>query len=237
MLADEAFGVGGVGRVEDLPSGEVQVGRLAEMDGFGGEVADAGVAMLGVVPSKEAVTERSGIFQAVEASWEIRSIFERLELGFGEGGVVGGVGAAVALGDAQVGQQPGDGLGGHGGPPVGVQGELAGGDVLLGRGVGDEAFGQGSLFAVCQQFRLGVGRMDQLPAAFTGLPLGGKQAVHGALGRQVDAFIQECGIDLGRSNVHKARSVEQHPQAGTRDSLPFRGGQGTGMGPRGGRGE
>jgi len=118
-----------------------------------------------------------------------------------------------------------------------VQGELAGGDVLLGRGVGDEAFGQGSLFAVCQQFRLGVGRMDQLPAAFTGLPLGGKQAVHGALGRQVDAFIQECGIDLGRSNVHKARSVEQHPQAGTRDSLPFRGGQGTGMGPRGGRGE
>src|ERR1022692_2612173 len=46
-----------------------------------------------------------------------------------EGIVVGDVRAAVGLGDAQIGEQKGHGLGGHGGTPVGVEGELAGDDL------------------------------------------------------------------------------------------------------------
>src|ERR1022692_263108 len=47
-----------------------------------------------------------------------------------EGIVVGDVRAAVGLGDAQIGEQKGHGLGGHGGTPVGVEGELAGDDLV-----------------------------------------------------------------------------------------------------------
>src|ERR1039457_6792790 len=59
-----------------------------------------------------------------------------------EGIVVGDVRAAVGLGDAQIGEQKGYGLGGHGGTPVGVEGELAGDDLVLGTGFGDELAGQ-----------------------------------------------------------------------------------------------
>ena len=81
MLLDEAFGVGVVGGGEDVAAGAVELGRLAGMDGFGGEVADAGVAMLGVVPGKEPPTEGTGIVQTAEAAGEIRSILERFETG------------------------------------------------------------------------------------------------------------------------------------------------------------
>ncbi len=80
-LADEAFGMGGV-----------LIGSPADVDHLGGEEADAGVAMPGVVPGEEAATERPGILQAAEAGREIRSILEGLVLGFGEGVVVGGMG-------------------------------------------------------------------------------------------------------------------------------------------------
>jgi len=150
-LPDEAFGMSGAGGREHLLASAVLMGRLAGVDGLRGEEADAGVAMLGVVPGEEAATERTSILQTAEASGEVRSILEGLELGFGEGVVVGGMGAAVTLRDPQVNEQPGDGFGGHGGAAISVQRELAGGDLLFGRGLGDEAFGQGRLLVFGEQ--------------------------------------------------------------------------------------
>ena len=52
-------------------------------------------------------------------------------------------GPRVGLGDAQVGEQQRDRLGGHRGAAVGVDGQLAAGDALLGAGRRDELLGQG----------------------------------------------------------------------------------------------
>jgi hypothetical protein len=54
----------------------------------------------------------------------------------------------VGLGDAEVGEQEGDRLGGHGRAAVGMEGQLPGWDRLLGDGFGDQAVGQGGLLAV-----------------------------------------------------------------------------------------
>lgn len=48
----------------------------------------------------------------------------------------------MGFGDAQVGQEKGNGFGAHGGAAVGVKGELSEGDVLFEGGVADQTFGQ-----------------------------------------------------------------------------------------------
>jgi len=53
------------------------------------------------------------------------------------------MGAAVGLGDAEVGQQLGDDLGFHGRAAVGVERQLVCDDLLFGVRLGDQAFGQG----------------------------------------------------------------------------------------------
>src|ERR1017187_2141757 len=79
-----------------------------------------------------------------------------------EGIVVGDVRAAVGLGDAQIGEQKGHGLGGHGGPPVGVEGELAGDDLVLGTGFGDELAGQ-FIAETCAKHQIVPGQLTLHP--------------------------------------------------------------------------
>jgi hypothetical protein len=99
------------------------------------------MAMIMVVPGEELVAEHPGVFDAAEPLREVRRV-QRLELGLGVRVVVGAVRPGVAFGDAEVGEQEGDRLGGHRGAAVGVQGELVAADALLADRLGDQPFGE-----------------------------------------------------------------------------------------------
>ena len=53
----------------------------------------------------------------------------------------------MGFGDAEIGQQEGDGFAAHGGPAVGVDGELVLGNRVLFAGFFDKCFGQFGAFA------------------------------------------------------------------------------------------
>ena len=72
---------------------------------LGGEEPNARVMVLGVVPRKEDLTEAAGVLEGAKALGEVGSVFQGLELAFRERVVIGDVGPAVALDDAQVGQE------------------------------------------------------------------------------------------------------------------------------------
>jgi hypothetical protein len=55
---------------------------VAEMDGRRGVEAEAGMAMLVVVPAEETLAESAGILDGAEPSRELRPVLERLELRF-----------------------------------------------------------------------------------------------------------------------------------------------------------
>ena len=82
-----------------------------------------------------------------EAFGELRLVFAGFEEAFREGIVIGCVGPAMGLGDAQVGEQQGGGFGFHGGSAVGVQGELAGQTRAWRRRL-KQRFEQGGVFGV-----------------------------------------------------------------------------------------
>ena len=69
-------------------------------------------------------------------------------------------GRRVGAGDAEIGEELGDGSGGHRGAAVGVQGELAGGDCFGGGAGGDEFFGEAVGFAWCDEPADGVAGVD-----------------------------------------------------------------------------
>ncbi|KFB73513.1 MAG: hypothetical protein AW09_001226 [Candidatus Accumulibacter phosphatis] len=94
--------------------------------------------MGGVVPRKELLAVDAGIFDTTEALGEFGTVLQGLELGLGVGMVVREIGPAVALGDAEILPQGGDGLAAHTGPAVRVESECAGRDVLFGGSVGDQ---------------------------------------------------------------------------------------------------
>lgn len=130
-LSDEALGIFSEGGVQnDLAGGMDGVG-LAIMDLVRGHETDANVVVILIVPGEEAPAERLGVLDASEALGEIRLIFQGLEMAFREGIVVGGMGAAVGFGDAQIGEQLCGGLGLHRAAAIGMQGELARRDVVL----------------------------------------------------------------------------------------------------------
>src|SRR5688572_32409166 len=81
-------------------------------------------------------------------SREAGAVLEGLELGLGVGVVIGDVRAGVGLGDAEVGEQERDRLGGHGGAPVSMQRQLTGRYLLFGDGLSDQAFGQIGVLAM-----------------------------------------------------------------------------------------
>ena len=81
-MADEAFGMSGVGQLEDASpldldercTTEVDVGRRVE--------PDARMAVVAVVPAEEASAEGAAIFNRAETIRELWSVLERLELSF-----------------------------------------------------------------------------------------------------------------------------------------------------------
>ena len=106
-----------------------QDGRgLSEVNHGRGEQADAGVAMVFVIPLEKLLTEGAAVLDAAEAIRELRAVFHGAEVAFRIGVVVGNIRSAVRLGDAQVGHQKGDRLGSHDPAAVGMDVELAGGD-------------------------------------------------------------------------------------------------------------
>ena len=92
---------------------------------------NSGMMVVLVVPVEEASTEDFSILDTAEALGETRLIFERLEVTFRKGVVIGGVRAVMRTGDAEIGQQERRGLGFHRTAAIGVQRELARHDVVF----------------------------------------------------------------------------------------------------------
>src|SRR4051794_19267636 len=82
----------------------------ASMDIAWREQTNADMMVLFIVPGKEIGAVSSSVLDGPEARGEGGPILHRLELGFGEGIVVGDLGARVRLGDTQIGQQQRNGL-------------------------------------------------------------------------------------------------------------------------------
>jgi hypothetical protein len=78
-----------IGQVQDLLALGEEGRRLAEVDGGRGHQAEPGVVVLVVVPVEELLAPGSSVQFAAETFREGGVVLERLELGFGEGVVVG----------------------------------------------------------------------------------------------------------------------------------------------------
>ena len=68
-----------------------------------------------------------------------------------------------------------------------------------------------------QQFGFGIGRMQALGASFDSLTGIGEQAIHGAHRTEVDALIEQCGINGGRRAVGETLAIE-----GVKQGFAFR---------------
>ena len=114
----------------------------AVMDVAWGEHGDPGMSMVVVVPREEGPAECERSVDVIEASRKAEVVFQRLELGFGEGVVVADLGPAKGAGDAEVGEQLRGAFGGHGRAAVRMQGERLGLDGLLEAAFLDEPGGE-----------------------------------------------------------------------------------------------
>ena len=123
----------------------------AVVDGLRCEVADAAVAVSGVVPEEELAAEGKGVVEAAEAVRVAGVVLECLEVALREGVVVRDVGTGEALGDAEALKLLAEGEGRHGGASVVVEGELAGLDALAVTGLLDEPGGEGGVLGVGQE--------------------------------------------------------------------------------------
>src|SRR5450755_2263773 len=132
-----------VGGGKDAGPGSPDGGSAAVVDVGGGVQAEAAVAVLVVVPGEEVPAVCPGGLDGAEPGGEPGPVFQGLELRLRIGVVVAHVRAGVGLGDAEVGEQQCDGLGGHRGAAVGVDGQLPAGNALPGHGLGDQPLGQG----------------------------------------------------------------------------------------------
>jgi hypothetical protein len=61
--------------------GGVDCAGLPEVDLVGGHQADACVMMVLVIPREEAAAECAGLVDGLEPFWELRLIFQRVEMG------------------------------------------------------------------------------------------------------------------------------------------------------------
>jgi hypothetical protein len=147
LLADRSR-VGAEGTIEGLLSGGMDLVGLSIVDLIRGHEADADVVVVLIVPGEEVAAELPGVFDAAEALWEPGLILQGLEVAFRERIVVGGVGSAVRLGDAEIGEELGGGLGRHGAAAVGMQGELAGRHLVLNDGVVEQRLEQTGVFRI-----------------------------------------------------------------------------------------
>ena len=93
-------------------------------------------------PAEELLAVAVGVLETAETGGEVGPILEGPELALGVRVVVADVGSRVGLGDAEVGEQVGDGFGDHRAAAVGVDGQLVAGDVLSGDRLGEQCLGE-----------------------------------------------------------------------------------------------
>ena len=86
-LADEALGRAEKRGVKCGLAGGMDCARLPEVDLVGCHQADACVMVL-VIPGCEPAAECAGLNDGLEPFWELRLVFQRLEMGLREGVVV-----------------------------------------------------------------------------------------------------------------------------------------------------
>jgi hypothetical protein len=79
-LADEPFGMGIVGGIQDAAAGLADGVRAAVVDVGWGVQADPGVPVFVAVPAEEPVTEDAGILDGPEPFGEVRPVLQGLEL-------------------------------------------------------------------------------------------------------------------------------------------------------------
>ena len=88
MLADEPLRGVEERRVQGGLAGGVDCARLPEVDLIWCHQADASVVMVLVIPGCEPAAECAGLNDGLEPFWELRLVFQRLEMGLREGVVV-----------------------------------------------------------------------------------------------------------------------------------------------------
>ena len=103
--SDEAFRGALVGGVEDALAACRERRGVAVMDARRGHQRDPGVVVVVVVPGEECAAEDAGVVERCEARRERRAVLQGLEVRFRERVVGRGVGSAVGLLDAEVGEQ------------------------------------------------------------------------------------------------------------------------------------
>jgi hypothetical protein len=74
--------VSGVGCLQHMGTLDLNAFSAAEVNSGWGVKAEAGMAVLMVVPVKEALTERAAVFDGAEPSGELRPVLEGFELCF-----------------------------------------------------------------------------------------------------------------------------------------------------------
>lgn len=112
------------------------------MSGCGRQQRDAPVTVHLIVPVEDPAAEVEAVVIAGESVGEVWPVLEGLELAFGEGIVVADVGSAIRLGDAEGGQELGNGVGLHIWATVAVDRELITMDAFLDERLADQSFGQ-----------------------------------------------------------------------------------------------
>ena len=94
--------------------------------------------MLLVVPAEELNAEGTRLLKTSKASRKRGAILQGLERTLGIWIVIGNMGSAMRLGNAQIFKQQGNGLGTHRGTTIRMKRELSGGDALLESALCDE---------------------------------------------------------------------------------------------------
>jgi len=113
-LADESFGVFGIGVEQDDSALFSDRFGPAVVDVGGGMKSNARMTMIVVIPSEKSGTVGMGVFEAAEAIGEVGSVLEGPELRFTERIVITDMGPAERFGHAQVCQEVSHSFGDHG---------------------------------------------------------------------------------------------------------------------------
>ena len=101
-LADEAVGMSSVSGVENDAAAVNGRSRQTMMNHCRRKKAQAGMAVMIVIPGEELLAERTGILERPKAFGEARPVFQSAEVAFRIRVVVGDMGAAVGLGNPQI---------------------------------------------------------------------------------------------------------------------------------------
>lgn len=133
----------GEGVAQDGGAGGAVLLGVSQVHLRGGQIPQAAVLVLGVVPGEKGGAVGAGFVAVDEAAGEACVVFQRLEQRLAEGVVVADPRTAVGLPDAALLQKRGQRVAGHDAAAVGVQRQLPGDNGLPLEGLLHELAGQG----------------------------------------------------------------------------------------------